>query len=131
MTDRPRTRLAHAANNKSNGKEPCRKGHEAVRGKIFERLKPHSLASRITIQVFLAMLVFAGALWFAVFHITGQWIEKTAMEHLQALATARRAAIESQLRDYLDVMNTFVDPLIKADIEKLLSSERRGTRRAL
>ena len=94
-----------------------------MRGKMFSRLKLSSLASRVTIQVFLAMLIFGVALWFAVFHITGEWIEKTAMDNLRALATARRAAIESQLRDYLNTRNAFLDSHIKVEIEKLLTSD--------
>jgi len=77
---------------------------------------------QITVLVLGMLMLFTVALGLTVFQLTRDWLEHSAVANLEALASARRAAIETQLSDYLDDAASFVHPELGADVEALLAA---------
>ncbi|MHB1193629.1 MAG: sensor histidine kinase [Longimicrobiales bacterium] len=91
-----------------------------------------TLSARITLVLMGILLAFSTTLGVTVYMVTAGRITATAENSLEALATARRAAIEVQVARYLDAFRAFADPHLVGDVRALLRAEGElsGTTRA-
>ncbi|MFQ5944022.1 MAG: ATP-binding protein [Anaerolineales bacterium] len=87
------------------------------------RFRLQTLAARITILVLASLTIITFALGLTVFQITSDWLENTAVANLEAVASARQATIESELRHYQSDTKSFLQPILESQIAEMLSSE--------
>lgn len=92
------------------------------------QLRLQTLAAQIAVLVLAMLTVFTMALGLTVRQIISDWLEDTAVAGLEALASARQAALEAQLQDYLDDLGAFTQPNLETDVASLL--EAAGDERA-
>jgi signal transduction histidine kinase len=86
-------------------------------------LRFRTLAAQVTVLVLAALAVFSLALGMTVFQITREWLERTAAAGLEALASARKAAVEAQLQHYLGHLDGFIQPNLEMDVVTLLEAD--------
>ncbi|MFQ5944164.1 MAG: ATP-binding protein [Anaerolineales bacterium] len=87
------------------------------------RFRMQTLAARITILVLASLTIITFALGLTVFQITSDWLQNETVANLEAIASARQATIESELRHYQSDTKSFVHPNLETHIDEMLSSE--------
>ncbi len=81
-----------------------------------------SLSARLGTMVLVALTVFTLAIGVTAYTITGNWLEKTAVSNLEALASARQSSLEVQLRDYRDGLMAFAQPELAGEVAALVAA---------
>jgi signal transduction histidine kinase len=87
------------------------------------RFRFQTLTAQITVLVLITLAVFTLALGLTAFQITRDRLEEIAIVNLQALASARQAAIEGQLQHYFGHLEGFLQPNLEADVTALLVAD--------
>ena len=82
-----------------------------------------SLAVRMVALVLAALTVFTLALGLTAYTITRNWLERTAVSSLEALASARQTALQIELRGFLESIEAFVQPDLEEEVTALLEAE--------
>ena len=81
-----------------------------------------SLSARLGTMVLVALTVFTLAIGVTAYTITGNWLEKTAVSNLEALASARQSALENQLLAYRDSLMAFAQPDLEVEVATLMAT---------
>ncbi len=81
-----------------------------------------SLTARLGTMVLVTLTAFTLAIGVTAYTITGNWLEKTAVSNLEALASARQSSLEAQLRDYQDGLRAFAQPDLEGEVAALLAA---------
>ncbi len=89
--------------------------------RVFGAFK--SLSARITSIVLLLLVSFSIALGTLAFFLTTSWLERTSLDNLSALASARRYAVEAQVDRYLDMLNSYMLPHLELEVAQLMASQ--------
>ena len=79
-----------------------------------------SLSARITLVVMGILLAFSATLGVTTYLITAGWLTSTAEDKLEALATARQAAIEVQVARHMDAFAAFGGPDFSDHVRSVL-----------
>lgn len=82
-----------------------------------------SLSGRITSVVLLLLVSFSIVLGALALFLTTSWLERTSLDGLSALASARRYAVEAQVDRYLDMLSSYVLPDLESDLAHLIVSQ--------
>ena len=82
-----------------------------------------SFTARVVTLVLTGLALFAAALGVVAYTITRNWLEDTAVSHLEALAEARQRAIEERIEDYLTNLRSFLHPDLEDHVTDVLAAE--------
>ncbi len=81
-----------------------------------------SLASRVGTLVLVALTAFTLAIGVTAYTITSNWLDRTAVSHLEALASARQTEVAGQLRNYHGSPRAFAHRDPYGDVAALLAA---------
>ena len=84
-----------------------------------------SLSARLGTMVLVALSAFTLAIGVTAYTITGNWLEKTAVSNLEALASARKSSLEDQLQDYKANLMTFAQLGREGEVAAVLAANTR------
>lgn len=90
-----------------------------MKGWLGSRIRFQTLTARITALILTAMTVFTLVLGLTAYNFTRDWLSETAITNLEALASARQTAVEIQLHNYMEGLNSFIQPDLEADVRLL------------
>lgn len=82
-----------------------------------------TFASKVTVLVLVILALLSIVVGVVSYQVTRSELTRTALEGLQALATARKQAIEGVLDRYLDTIKTFAQPDLEVEFEAMLKAD--------